>query len=431
MFEKELSKKCVNSLINSGVDKAQASIASSEKYEMNVAAGEINLLRTVFDTNIAFTVIKDGKKGSVNINKTDEASINDAINLVNELCSTAEIDEANDISPKQPAKEFKVGDDEPNLDKMYELLNNFTTTVKERYPKIVLEEAYFEFIHTFEEFANSNGVDFKASKGIYNFIVVFTAKDGEKSSSFNYTGYSCTALDKELIDCGTVDMLLKQSTEQVNTKAFEGKFIGDVIITPDCLGDMINFYVDTFIGDMALISGSSILKDKLNRQVASTKLTLHSKPVSEEIASGYFATFEGFEAENSTIIDKGILKTFLLSQYGANKTNRERAVNSGNAYVIEPGEKSFEEIVKSIDKGILLCRFSGGAPSANGDFSGVAKNSYYIENGEIKYPINETMISGNLYEMFNNIKEISEERINFGNAVLPWLCVSDVVISGK
>jgi len=431
MFEKELSKKCINSLLNSGVDKAQAALASSEKYEMNVAAGEINLLRTVFDTKVGFTVIKDGKKGSVNINKTDEESINDAIIVINELCNTAEVDEANDISPNQPAKEFKVGDDTPNLDGMYELLKNFTAAVKEKYPKIVLEEVYFDFVHTLEEFANSNGVAFKASKGMYNFVAMFTAKEGEKASSFNYTGYSSTTLDKELLDCGTIDNLLRQSTEQLNTVPFEGKFQGDVIITPDCLGDMIYYYVDSFLSDMALISGSSILKDKLNSKVASEKLTIHSKPVSEEIADGYFVTSEGFEAENSTIIDKGILKTFMLSRYGANKTKGERAVNSGGAYVVEPGDKSFEEMVKSIDKGILLCRFSGGNPSANGDLSGVAKNSYYIENGEIKYPISETMISGNLYEMFNNIKGISRERISFGNAVLPWICISDVVVSGK
>ena len=68
-------------------------------------------------------------------------------------------------------------------------------------------------------------------------------------------------------------------------------------------------------------------------------------------------------------------------------------------------------MIKDIDKGILLCRFSGGSPSDNGDFSGVAKNSYYIENGEIKYPITETMVSGNANEMFNNLDNISKEQI--------------------
>jgi PmbA protein len=427
----DLSKKCVDSLLNSGVDKAQAHIVTSEKYELNVAAGEITLLRTTFDTKIDIKAIKNSKKGAISINKTDDASINEAVKSVNELLDTAGADEANDISCKQKAKEFLIGDSKPDLDKMYKRLKNYTAAVKEKYPKIILEEAYLDFTLTKEAFVNSNDVNFKSSKGIYSFMTDFTAKDNEKSSSLNGTYFSSKNIDKELIDCGTIDTLLKQSTEQINTKTMNGKFDGDIIITPDCLGDMISFYGDVFLSDMALISGSSILKDKLNEKVASEKLTIHSRPVSGEIADGYFITQDGFEAKNSTIIDKGVLKAFMLSLYGANKTNKERAVNDGGAYIVEPGTKSFDEIVKSIHKGLLLCRFSGGKPAANGDFSGVAKNSYYIEDGEIKYPVSETMITANLYKMFNDIKDISEETINFGNSILPWICISGVTVSGR
>lgn len=427
----DLSKKCVDSLLNSGVDKAQAHIVTSEKYELNVAAGEITLLRTTFDTKIDIKAIKNGKKGTISINKTDDASINEAVKSVNELLDTAEADEANDISCRQGVKEFLTGDSKPDLDKMYNRLKDYTAAVKEKYPKIILEEAYLDFTLTKEEFVNTNDVNFKASKGIYSFMTDFTAKDNEKSSSFNGTYFSSKNIDKELIDCGTIDTLLRQSTEQINTKTMNGKFDGDIIITPDCLGDMISFYGDVFLSDMALISGSSILKDKLNEKVASEKLTIHSRPVSDEIADGYFITQDGFEAKNSSIIDKGILKTFMLSLYGANKTNKERALNDGGAYIVEPGTKSFDEIVKSIHKGLLLCRFSGGKPAANGDFSGVAKNSYYIEDGEIKYPVSETMITANLYKMFNDIKDISKETIDFGNSILPWICISNIKVSGR
>lgn len=431
MFNESLAQNCVNSLLESGVDKAQVHVKNNEKYELNIATGEISLLRTTFDTNLSFKGIKEGKEGIININNTDEVAIKEAVSIVNELCKTAEKDEDKDISQEKICKEFHVGDEKPNLDRMYELISNFTIETKKRYPKVVIEEAYLDFTKVNERFLNSNDVDFRISKGMYNFDVMFTAKDGEKSSSFNYTGFSTLNLDKELIDSASIDILLRQSSEQLETISLEGKFEGDVFITPDCIGDFINYYMYTFLRDDVLISGSSILKDKLNEKVASDKLTIHSNPISEELVSGYFVTQDGFEAKNSTIIDKGVLKTFLLSLYGANKTKKERAVNDGESYVIDPGNKSFEEIVKSINKGILLCRFSGGQPSANGDFSGVAKNSYYIENGEIKYPISETMITGNLYKMFNNIKDISKERINFGSALLPWVCVSDIMISGK
>jgi len=93
------------------------------------------------------------------------------------------------------------------------------------------------------------------------------------------------------------------------------------------------------------------------------------------------------------------------------------------------GTKSFQEMIKDIDHGILLCRFSGGSPSDNGDFSGVAKNSYYIENGEIKHPVSETMISGNIAQMFMNIGDISNETIDFGDEVLPWISFDGITVS--
>lgn len=431
MQDREIVNYCLNSLKGFGADKAQCVLNKNKKYEMNVESGSISLLRTTLDTSLSLTVIKDNKKGTISINKTDEESIKEAIKNVFELSLNSDADEAYDIAPYQVPKEFSTGDSEADMDRMYDLLKGYIAAVKNAYAAINLMDTIMSFDYSIKYFANSNGVDFKESKGIYNFSSMFAAKEGEKSSSFNYSGSSMLNLTKDLLECGSVSTLLRQSVEQLDTKALEGKFQGDIIITPDCLNDLVNTYVDLFLRDSSIISGTSLLKDKLNEKVASERLSLYSKPVSEEISDGYYVTSEGFEAENVAIIENGILKSFMLSQYGAKKTNRERAKNAGYCYVVNPGSESFKELVKGIEKGIMLARFSGGQPSSNGDFSGVAKNSYYIENGEIKYPISETMISGNLYEAFNNIKGISRERVDNGSTILPYICISGATISGK
>lgn len=431
MQDREIVNYCLNSFKGFGADKAQCVLNKNKKYEMNVESGAISLLRTTLDTSLSLTVIKDNKKGTISINKTDEESIKKAIKNVFELSLNSDADEAYDIAPYQVPKDFSTGDSEPDMDRMYDLLKGYIASVKTAYPAINLMDTIMSFDSNIKYFANSNGVDFKESKGIYNFSSMFAAKEGEKSSSFNYSGSSMLKLTKDLMECGSVNTLLRQSVEQLDTKALEGKFQGDIIITPDCLNDLVSTYVDLFLRDSSIISGTSILKDKLNEKVASERLSLYSKPVSEEISDGYYVTSEGFEAENVAIIEKGILKSFMLSQYGAKKTNRERAKNAGYCYVVDPGSESFKELVKGIEKGIMLARFSGGQPSSNGDFSGVAKNSYYIENGEIKYPISETMISGNLYEAFNKIKGISRERVDNGSTILPYICISGATISGK
>jgi PmbA protein len=414
-----------------GSDKAQCDLVLSEKHELNVNHDTISLLRTTYDTDLNLSVIKDAKKGSIRLNKTDKNSIDRVIQELFAIADSSKPDDAFDISEQQDAKTFQSGDERPDLDTMHKRFSGFLSEVKKRYPKLIIEESILDFTHLRRVFVNSNGVDFSSSRGIYDFWAMFTAKDEKKTSSFNYTGFSLRALEKELLEYGTLDTILRQTSEQLSLSSIPGKFVGEVLITPDCLEDFIRTFVGTFLSDHALISGTSIFKDSLNQTIADQKYTLHSRPVSEDLAGGYFITSDGFEAEDNTILEKGRLVSFNLSLFAANKTGKERSVNNGGFYVIEPGDTGYQDCIKKIKKGIMLCRFSGGSPNNNGDFSGVAKNSYYIEDGKIQYPVIETMISANLVEMFKNIVAVSAERINFGNALLPWMLVSGITISGK
>ena len=134
---------------------------------------------------------------------------------------------------------------------------------------------------------------------------------------------------------------------------------------------------------------------------------------------------------NVDIVENGVLKTFMLGQYGARKLNRERTPCDDTHHVVDPGTESLANLIRSVKRGLLLCRFSGGYPASNGDVTGVAKNSFYIENGEIRYPVMECMLSANIPQMLLNIQGISKETMDFGSSRLPWMRVSDVAISGK
>lgn len=430
MRTKELVQYCINALIKAGAQKAQCFLHNTEKHELNVASDKLNLLRTTYNTNLQLTGILDQKKGALSVNKLDQDSLDRAVEEVITLANVSKPDPAYEIAEQQPLKEFETGPETPDLDLMYDKLTRFLKYSKSTYPNTILEEVIFDFSLKHSYFQNSNGVDFVSQQGNYNFFVLFTSKEGKNTSSFNYSGFSSKHLEKEIQEFSSLDTLLKQSSEQITTKMLPEKMMGEVIITPDCLDEFIEF-ITGYLRDYGLITGNSIFKDKLDQAIADEKLTLHSRPVSEEIADGYFFTHDGYEAQNSTIIEEGVLKTFLLSLYGSRKTSKPKAVNDGAAYVIESGQISVEDMIGSVHKGLLLCRFSGGHPSENGDFSGVAKNSYYIEDGKIQYPLSETMISGNLREVLKNIRFISRERIDFGSAIFPWIQVSDVTISGK
>ncbi|MBP5728940.1 MAG: TldD/PmbA family protein, partial [Clostridia bacterium] len=105
--------------------------------------------------------------------------------------------------------------------------------------------------------------------------------------------------------------------------------------------------------------------------------------------------------------------------------------NVGRNVHVAGGDKTLDEIISGIDKGLLVMRFSGGQPAASGEFSGVAKNSFLIENGKIKNAVTETMISGCVPDMLMNIREISKDVSNDGSNSLPFIAFDGITISGK
>ncbi|MGE5579961.1 MAG: TldD/PmbA family protein [Bacillota bacterium] len=427
---RQSAKYGLEALLKAGADKAQCSLTLTDKHEMNVDSGEISLLRTTFDTRVALTAIKDNRKGQSIANRRDVDSLDKAASDVLGIASAAQPDEAHDIAESQPSAEFSSGSESPDLDRMHFRLNELLREVKSRFPKAVVQQAILDFTRTRTWFLNSNGVDFVSSTGVYHAITMFSSREGDKTSSFNYVALSLKDLDRDLLSCGSLAELLRQSGEQIETRPLEGKFVGDVIYTPECLGDLLQFLFYS-LSDGPMISGTSIYKESLGRQVASPLLSIHGQPASDDLAEKWFVTRDGYAAKDATFVDKGVLKSHLLSLYGSRKTGKARALNEGNGTVVDPGNTSFSDMVKGIKRGLLMARFSGGRPSNTGDFAGVAKNSYLIEDGEIKYPVSETMVSGNFAEMLRNVKAVSRERVNFGYDVSPWVAVSGVTISGK
>ena len=425
---KETLSYALDRLLKSGMDNAEGMINESEKKELNIESGKISLLRTTFSNSLRLEAIKDKKQSSISINKLDKRSIDDSLNKLMVNVESSQVDDSNDISEKQTPEIFTKGTLKADLNLMYDRIEDFNSFVKQNYKKVLLEAVTLEHNTSKSHILNTNGVDFEINKGMYGFSSMFTSKDGLDTSSFNYTGVEKLNLNKSLDQYGHVSELLRQSQEQVKSSPIHSKFVGEIIVTPHCLSEFISF-IDYSISDNALIAGTSIYKDKVGQKIANDNFTLSSKPLDSKIDSGYFITSDTYKSENRTLVHNGILQTHLLSLYGANKTGGKRTPNQGGNYMIEGSTSSLEDMIKNVKKGVILCRFSGGSPSDNGDFSGVAKNSYYIENGKIMFPIIETMISGNIAQMFLNITNISNERVDFGDSILPWISFKGITIS--
>lgn len=432
---KEYAEKILNEVKRQTENKSLKTVEASvqvvwqESQELNLESNQINLLRTLIDQSISLQLIVDHRKAQLSVNQFTDDEIQKLVNDTLLVAQSTPPDENATLPQEKQTLNFEHKESETaELEQIYNLLDGYLTESKKLYPKVI-NDGHVKHVRKKSVHAATTGSRFFAEQSYHEGFTMFTAKDGNKSSSLNYCAFVLPEKINglRLSDVNQNGELLKQISEQTATKKVSEKFEGDVIITPHCLGDFVHYWTELF-SSQRLLQKNSPFQNALSEKIASEKFTLSSEPRSSDFPINKFWTGDGLKTENEILIQNGILKNFILNDYAAKKLNKKVSHSSG-FWKIKPGETDLSEIIKKTKKGVLLCRYSAGAPAENGDISGVAKNSYYIENGEIQYPIAETMVSGNLIKMLHDIQDVSNQTINNGSSNLPWIRIKGMSVS--
>ena len=415
-----------------GADYAQCTVSETEKKEFNVDGGEFSLLRTLFGRSVSLTLLKDHRLGTVSLNRFDDAALRQAAADCVAGTASAAPDEAYTFAEGPIERDFLQGSPEPDAEALFDRTREFMADVKERHPRILMEQLITDHSRTEKVFRSTSNVTYRTLSGAYQLMMTYSAHKGKDSTSMYGGGTLLEDLKTPFIDLPLVDREMGDVERQLGAAPVDGKFTGTAVFAPWCLaGDVFGNILENFASDAALIDGTSPWKDKLGAPVADPRLTLSLAPGDPRLVLGQRYTGEGDLAEDFPVIRNGVLESFCLSRYGAGKTGLPRGGNTSSALVAAPGDQSLEEILAGIDKGILLMRFSGGHPAASGEFSGVAKNAFLIENGRLTRPLTETMISGNLADMLLRLRGVSRETFCEGSVVMPYMAFNGITVSGK
>lgn len=424
---KNIANIAINAMKDAGADKAQVVVTRAEKTELNIESGKLTLMRTTFANSISLIAIKDSKKGTSQLGTWDESAVRSAAAEAVEMADAGQADTAYDIATLEDGETtFSAGLDKPE-DCFLERVVAMQKKIAKEYPQISYLYV-IAFTKTEKYIANTNGVELKTTDGRYDVSSDFSAKEGEVVTSLNSVTGEFRKMPDDLLDFCDSDKFLEQSIRELGAKPIGDKFVGDVIFQPECLYELINKYAGCFLEDAALIGETSLLKDKLGEKIASENVNIRALAPNDKIC-GTFITNDGFRVKDLDIIKNGVLVSFLLTQYGAKKTGKKHNPHSP-VIEMDAGTASLDEIIAGTKKGLLLSgHISGGSPSENGTFSGVAKNSFLIEDGKVTRPVQETMVSGNILELFNNVTAVSKERRNNGISILPWVKAGNITIS--
>ncbi len=428
---KQVAAASLAALKEAGADKAQCTARCTETHEFNVDGGKFSLFRTLFDNSLALAAIREGRRGTVSVNRFDGESIRQTAENCLAVAASGEADAAWDFAPETANASFTDGAPEADLDRLFDRTEELMRDIGARHPKILMEQMIVAHKKVTSVYENSLGAAYSRLYGCYEIELMFSAHEGEKSSSF-FGSYVCTdSLDAPFITLGSIEEDLANVERQIDTVPLDGKFVGVALLPPSSLGEFLGSLLENFAGDSVLLDGTSLWKDKLGQRVADPRITLSAAPLDERIVCGERYTGEGYPSENYDVIRDGVLESFMLSDYVSRKTGLPRAKNASGAIIMHSGDKPLSEIIAGIERGIWVGRFSGGEPGTSGDFSGVAKNSFLIENGKITTALSETMISGNLAEILNNVVAVSRETVADGSSVLPYAAVGGVTVAGK
>jgi PmbA protein len=232
-----------------------------------------------------------------------------------------------------------------------------------------------------------------------------------------------------LLDVGVTRRLIEEALRSLEPRPVPEKFVGDVIIAPECLAGFAHILATSLSGG-GLLAGTTPYKDRQGARIADARFSLLNRPRAADFPNGAMFDDYGVPTRDLDVVRDGVLVDFLVDFQMARKLGRAQTAGPWN-FLVPSGDLSLEEIIASTKRGVLLCRFSGGSPNANLDFSGVAKNSFYVEDGTIRHPLVETMVSGNLQDLLHQITAVSRDSVNFGNGRFPYLAASGVTISSK
>ncbi|MCH6558349.1 MAG: TldD/PmbA family protein, partial [Nitrospirae bacterium] len=192
----------------------------------------------------------------------------------------------------------------------------------------------------------------------------------------------------------------------------------------------------------ALYKGASFLIGQLGNPIASELVTIYDDGRMPGGLGSRPFDGDGLPTRKTTVVDRGVLRNYLLDTYSARKLglastgNASRgvgetpSVSPTNLYLV-PGTPDPSDIIRSVRRGLYVTELIGfGVNMVTGDYSrGVA--GLWIENGELAYPVEEVTIAGNLKRIFADIDMVGSDLEFRGRIASPTIRVSEMTIAGN
>lgn len=289
-----------------------------------------------------------------------------------------------------------------------------------------------------QKYCNSNDINLNSKYNFFsiNSYIILKDKNVIQSNELSFNDNDFLKFDIEKY----VKKICEEAIKKMNgTTIKTGEY--QVIFDSNITDIFLNYYISQLNAEK-ILKNTSWFRNKINTQVANKKITIYDMPLQKGI--NFIAyDHQGYPTSNKVLIENGILKTYLHSLETAKKfkvqpTGNAVLINSSidirpHNVCLKPGSLTKKKLIEKIKNGVYITSIEGlhaGMNIETGDFS-LKSNGFIIKNGKIDKHINMMIINSNLYNIFNDIIEISENIEYSKNFFAPCIYLNKIFISCK
>lgn len=287
---------------------------------------------------------------------------------------------------------------------------------------------------------NSNGISVSGRTSSVSASIMVAAKDGQDSQAGYDFDFSHRLKDIDIIK--TSNSAVAKATDMLNARRLKTMKI-PVVFDNTTTSMLLEFISDAFLGENVM-KGKSYLKDKLGKTCFSDNITLNDNPLDTLAASAMPFDGEGMPSQDTVLVKDGIVRSFVYDSYWAKAAGTLSTGNSirgsfrsfpclGIRHMsMNPGNENLYHTLKKL-KQVLRITDIMGMHTANpitGEFS-VGVNGVLYEQGDRCYPVRESAISGNIYELLSRVIMAGDDLREFGDVLCPSILIDRIDISSR
>ena len=420
-----------------GADQTSLSFGSASGFSVTAQNGSIDTVENYQDQRFSISVHLNQSIGSASSNDLSESTMIKTIDKAYSLASLTAADEYNGLANKElmAIKPMDLDLFHPwdiDIHGAQKLALECEQAALDYHPKVInseganvgsyKSESYYANSHGFFGATNSTGHSISCTaiaeeNGLMEMDYDYSS-ERHPEDLMNHIKIGKNAGSKALANLGSKKIKTQQA---------------QILYTPRVAKSIISHLMDAISGG-SLYRKSSFLLDSKDKKVCSEIMTIKEDPHLKRGSSSTYFDGEGVETSPRLIVEQGKLLGYLLSSYSARRLGMETTGNAGGHHnlLIEPsGSDDFNSLVKGMKKGLIVTGLIGyGVNIVNGDYSRGA-NGFWVENGEILYPVSEITIAGNLKNMLNDIEAIGNDTDNNGSTKIGSLLINNLMIAGQ